>query len=360
MKAHESRWRNARALGKDAFIGFGRVEGMRKRTAFGLHALIAATLVSTSAAPLASAQGQPATMEEMFKARATLIAQCPPVTRAANTDEMPIHVTAWGDAGPSVLFVHGGVQGGIGGGPSNFAGQQPLATQGWRLNLVDRPGFGLSPSRGPDDMEADAIWISRELGESSHLVGHSFGGAEALLAAARRPQAVRSLVLVEPALHHMLATDPESLRDPKVLAGLQMVSKLFVTARTPSEFATLFARDLGQGADGGENPSAAALSAHPEKAAVLGCALLQAHTASPVDMRQAAEIVAHHHIPVLVISGGYSPAQDATGEVLAKLLHGRHVIVRSPNHFVQLMNPGVFNETVADFMRTADEKHGMR
>jgi hypothetical protein len=38
-----------------------------------------------------------------------------------------------------------------------------------------------------------------------------------------------------------------------------------------------------------------------------------ARQASAVAMRQAAETVARAHIPVLVVSGGYSPAQDKKG-----------------------------------------------
>ena len=295
-------------------------------------------------------------MRAMLVNREVLLAQCPaqPTLGKAEADALPIHITTWGEAGPIVHLIHGGVQGGIGGGPVNFAEQKPLSTRGWRLRLVDRPGFGQSPSRGPDDMEADAAWIAEELGASSHLIGHSFGGAEALLAAALRPQAVRSLILIEPALQPMLATDPESMENPDVRAGLQIVAQFIITARTPGEFATSFAQSLGKGKDGGPNPSAAAIEAHPEKAAALGCAVLQARMASPAGMRQAAEVVAHLHIPVLVISGGYSPGQDATGAVIAKLTGGRHVIVRAPNHFVQQENPEAFNETADAFMREAD------
>jgi pimeloyl-ACP methyl ester carboxylesterase len=39
----------------------------------------------------------------------------------------------------------------------------------------------------------------------AHLVGHSYGGVVAAVAAARRPDLVRSLVLVEPALGHVVS-----------------------------------------------------------------------------------------------------------------------------------------------------------
>ncbi len=293
-------------------------------------------------------------MEAMAAKRAALIAQCQPML--PKTEALSIHVTTWGDKGPAVLFIHGGAQGGLGGGPSNFAGQKSLSTEGWLVKLVDCPGFGQSPSRGPDDQEADAVWIAEKLGNSSHLIGHSFGGAEALLAAARRPQAVRSLILIEPALDPMILTDPDSMKNPDALASLQRISTFLVTARTPGEFATLFAGSLGQGEDGTPNPSSAALTESPEKAAALGCALLLARQASPVAMRQAAETVARAHIPVLVVSGGYSPAQDKKAEIVAKLTHGRHVVVSSPNHFVQQMNSKEFNRVVNDFMSEAERR----
>ncbi len=133
--------------------------------------------------------------------REALLSQCPsmPVPPAVETASLPINLTHWGKAGPRMLLIHGGVQGNLGGGPLTFAKQEVLGQNGWQLILPDRPGFGKSPSRGPDDMESDAVWISDML-DDVVLVGHSFGGAEALLAAARRPDSVRALILVEPAL----------------------------------------------------------------------------------------------------------------------------------------------------------------
>jgi pimeloyl-ACP methyl ester carboxylesterase len=311
---------------------------------------------STEAMTHSFAQETPPMIQEMLKARAALAAQCPTVDRPANAVELPIHMTTWGNTGPLVLFVHGGVQGGIGGGPGNFTGQQPLSEQGWQLKVPDRPGFGESPSRGPDDMVADSVWISKEIGESGHLVGHSFGGAAVLLAAALNPKAVRSLTLIEPALQPMLSTDPESMKNPVVQSALQIVTQFYFTAHTPAEFALFFAKSLGQGEQGGENPSAAALEAHPERATSLGCAVLNANVATPAAMRHAADIVAEAHIPVLVVSGGYSPAQDATGEIVAKLTRGKHVIVKAPNHFVSQSNPSEFNSVLAAFLHSADDK----
>ena len=39
--------------------------------------------------------------------------------------------------------------------------------------MVERPGFGQSPTCGVDDMAADAVWIAVMLGDGAHLIGHS-------------------------------------------------------------------------------------------------------------------------------------------------------------------------------------------
>ncbi|WGS55156.1 alpha/beta hydrolase (plasmid) [Paraburkholderia sp. D15] len=289
----------------------------------------------------------------LAQANAALLAQCPAVQHPQGEDQLPVHITSWGTTGPTVFFVHGGVQGGLGGGPETFAAQKALSEQGWELKLIDRLGFGDSPSRGRDDMEADAKLIADNLGTSAHLVGHSWGGAEALLAAAQRPDSVRSLILIEPAVHPMLLTDPQSMADPKVKAGIEMIGRLTLEAKTPAAFAMSFAQTLGE-----SNPSEAALMAHPETASALGCSLLRGRRATPATMRAAADAVARARIPVLVISGGYSDRQDETAEATARILHGRHVVVRSPNHFIQQANAGEFNRAIVSFMRDVDRKKG--
>ena len=301
--------------------------------------------------------GGPMTGAGIAQARAALIAQCPkpPDINEADGAKLPIHVTRWGAEGPRVVLIHGGVQGKLGGGPSTFLGQQAWSREGFRVELVDRPGFGQSPTSGADDMERDAVWIADMLGDSANLVGHSWGGAEALLAAARRPEAVRSLVLVEPALAAIAEADP-SLRDnPEVKAGAAQRARMLLTARTPAEYGIMFASLLGTAADNADKATAAAsLGADPAEAAAMGCALLHARMA-PFDMlQQAIETVAKAGIPVLVVTGGWNPGFEAAADVLARLLHGRHIVVRSPNHFVQLANTADFNREVAAFMREAD------
>ncbi len=325
-------------------------------TATGLAAMALAGASIVTDAQQSAGPGQDAAKQKsaMQQHVAMLVAQCPPATRLpeAEAAKLPIDVTRWGTSGPRVLIVHGGVQGGLGGGPSNFAKQKVLGDQGWRLEVVDRPGFGKSPTRGVDDMAADSVWIADMLGDGTNLIAHSWGGAEALLAAARRPQAVKSLILIEPAVRVLLASDPTIAQNPAIKADTDSFVSTLTQAKTPGEYGIAFARSLSKG--GKPNPAAALLESDPKRATAEGCALLEARQAPFPAMKQAAEAVAKAGIPTLIITGGWNPLYDAGADILAKLTHGRHVIVKSPTHFVQLANADDFNKVVVDFMREAD------
>jgi pimeloyl-ACP methyl ester carboxylesterase len=113
-----------------------------------------------------------------------------------------VHVTEWGDGEPAV-FVHGS----FGWGAETWKEQRPLADH-YRLLLIDRRGFGASPANGRVDFERDAQDVAEVLGDGAHLVGHSYGGVVSLLAADRRPEAVRSLTLIEPPAFGIARGDP--------------------------------------------------------------------------------------------------------------------------------------------------------
>jgi len=339
---------------------------MIRTIAAGLAVCALACTPSPSRSQPAPGPGKDAAMPAMkaLEHRNALIAQCPPAPAQlpeAEAAKLPVHVTTWGATGPEVLIIHGGVQGGLGGGPSTFAKQEALAGMGWLVNVVDRPGFGQSQTRGVDDMQADAVWIADMLGSGANLIGHSWGGAETLLAAARRPEAIRSLILVEPAMQPLLIGDLGIEQDPVLKADAMRWAGLLMSAQTPREYALGFAHSLGAVETGAtsSNTAVAALDADPQLAGRFGCALLQARMAPPAAMVEAAQAIARARIPVLVITGGWSPFFDAVGEKAAALTGGRHVVVRSANHFVQLSGAEEFNRTVDAFMREA-EKAGPR
>jgi pimeloyl-ACP methyl ester carboxylesterase len=104
----------------------------------------------------------------------------------------PLHATRWGSGEPAVL-----VHGSFGWSEQTWSEQRPLADE-YELILVDRRGFGGSPADGRVDFERDAADVAGFLRSPAHLVGHSYGGVAALLAAAASPDGVRSLTVIEP------------------------------------------------------------------------------------------------------------------------------------------------------------------
>ncbi|CAL9446203.1 alpha/beta fold hydrolase [Streptomyces pilosus] len=102
---------------------------------------------------------------------------------------------------PPALYVHG-----LGGSSLNWSALMPLLHDVVDSEAVDLPGFGNSPP--PDDgdysVTAHARAVIRYLESSGrgpvHLFGNSLGGAVATRVAAARPDLVRTLTLVSPAL----------------------------------------------------------------------------------------------------------------------------------------------------------------
>ncbi|MFE0588465.1 alpha/beta fold hydrolase [Micromonospora echinospora] len=119
---------------------------------------------------------------------------------------LPLHVTTW-DAPQArddqVILIHGTMTWGL----AAFAGQQPLADHR-RILVVDRRGFGASPDTAQSDYEVDADDVLGLMDRPTHLVGHSYGGVVALLAALRCPRLVRSLALIEPSALAVAADHP--------------------------------------------------------------------------------------------------------------------------------------------------------
>lgn len=306
-----------------------------------------------------SAPDPAAMMAAVGQRRAALLAQCPPAP-AATTDGA-INVVELGDEGPTVIFVHGGVQGGLGGGPNTFDAQHALADRGWRLRFVERPGFGRSPSRGVDDMDADAEWIADMLGANdegaAHLVGHSWGGADALLAAARRPDAVKSLTLIEPALFPVVMTDPELRAKPEMQAVGGRLAGLMMQSETPADYAIKFAQSvLGPPDDADMLARVAGLEADRELAARVGCAVLQGRMSTPEAMRAAVDAMAARKVPVLVVDGGWTTFFQIIGQVVARFAGGRYEVVPAANHMVQQKSADQFNTLLDGFMRAAESR----
>ncbi|HEX4362426.1 MAG TPA: alpha/beta fold hydrolase [Pseudonocardia sp.] len=132
---------------------------------------------------------------------------------------MHVRETPAGTGGTPAVYVHG-----LSGSATNFtdlAGQLAPHAPGLALDL---PGFGrsrpLSSGLFTPAAQADALlcFLAGQ-GRPVHLVGNSLGGAISLMVAARRPELVRSLTLLAPAMPDR-RPDPRRVSDPRLLLAL--------------------------------------------------------------------------------------------------------------------------------------------
>lgn len=111
--------------------------------------------------------------------------------------ECDINWRSWGDRGPAVVLVHGARA--HAGWWAAVAGH--LVEAGHRVIALDLSGHGDSGRRArySPDLWADevAAVIDEEAGSFATVVGHSMGGWVAIGCAARWPEQVRSLVLLD-------------------------------------------------------------------------------------------------------------------------------------------------------------------
>jgi pimeloyl-ACP methyl ester carboxylesterase len=250
-----------------------------------------------------------------------------------------VHVTVWGDGEPAV-FVHGS----FGWGEETWREQRPLADE-YRLLLVDRRGFGASPADGRVDFERDSSDVAELLGEGAHLVGHSYGGVVSLLAAGRRPEAVRSLVLIEPPAFGVARGDP---------AVEELIRNIDSAARAtddPSEYRAAFLRGFG----------------FPAQPTPLSGQILQAARASmterpPWEAQIPLDDLADARLRVLLVQGDWCPAPDsaralagaafrAVCEVLDERLDPERVILPAA-HAPQRLGT-LFNDRIRRFWESA-------
>lgn len=182
----------------------------------------------------------------------------PPSTGPAHTS-YSVPEASWVDLGAPVRYVdHGGPPGapvlvcvhGLGGSAVNWAALAPLLTDSCRVVAMDLAGFGLSQPdpavAGGTSVRANQHLLERFLaeviGEPVVLVGNSMGGLITIMEAARHPESLSGLVLIDPALPSDVRTAPH----PLVTVGFALyavprVGAAFMGARrrgrTPEQYA---------------------------------------------------------------------------------------------------------------------------
>ena len=251
--------------------------------------------------------------------------------------ESDLHYEQQGD-GPPVVFVHGGVLNGA----MTWSAQLPLARR-WRLVIVDRPGFGLSPPTDRVDFAADAELVIQILDQAKqlwdvdrvHLVGHSYGGVICLLAAAIRPEALTSLTLIEPPAFRIAAGNP-AVDD--LVAGLKDHWREG-PRDTPARFLQTFLHLVG---------SSTELPDPLPPALEQGAAMLMVER-GPWEADIALTQLAHAPFPKLVVSGGHSPAFDAVCDVLERDIGADRAVIPGAGHSVPRVGEA-FNQRLERFL----------
>ena len=223
--------------------------------------------------------------------------------------------------GETVVLVHGsGVR------DWTWSDQLSLADR-YRLVLPFRRGYGDSPDADPD-FEVDGEDVAALLEEPSHLVGFSYGGIGALLAAARLPELTRSVTAIEPPAFGV-ARDHEEVqalgrRLDSVFAGASELS--------PEEFGVSFADAMGFEARPPSPEMRSALRSFMRERSPGGAAIPYERLAN---------------VPVLIVSGGWHPAFETICDVLAERLGAAREVFPGAGHGAQHA-PG-FNERLLDF-----------
>jgi pimeloyl-ACP methyl ester carboxylesterase len=199
-----------------------------------------------------------------------------------------------------------------------WASLQPLAGR-FTLVAPNRGGYPPNPPLDRIDFEEQAEELAPLLEDGAHLVGHSYGGVIALLMAARRPEAVRSLAVSEPPAFAFARGNPD------VEALVERLDEHFSHGpREPRDFLVGFLAAVGSSATlPDELPPELEQSIHATMA-----------ERPPWEAQIPLDALAPTAFPKLVISGAHHPAFDAVCDVLEQRLGAERSVLPGAGHSV--------------------------
>lgn len=236
---------------------------------------------------------------------------------------------------PRLVLVHGSVANAA----ATWRAQEPLAAE-FALEVPNRRGFPPGPEVAAVDFEDEADWLLERIGAGVHLVGHSYGGVIALLAAGRRPAAVRSLTVIEPPAFG--AARGDAAAD----AAVQASRELWARRETLDErsFLAEFLVMFGAGSGSVPDPLPADLAQ--------GTRLLKRER-PPGEAQIPFAALRAAALPVLVVSSGATPSLEAVCDTIAGELGAERVVIPGTRHAVQFAGQ-TFNELLAAFVRRVE------
>ncbi len=232
-----------------------------------------------------------------------------------------------------LVLVHGSVTGGR----PTWTVQRSVLRHRFDLLVLERPGFPPNPPVASVDFDVHAQLLSEQLRYGDHLVGHSYGGVIALIAAATSSELVHSLTVIEPPC-------------TRVAAGHPAVDRFADDGRRwwlegPKDDLEAFLRGFLRYVGSDFDPPSP-LSPELEQ----GARTLTVER-GPWEADIPLASLAAARIPTLVVSGAHHAAFDAICDVLEKRLHGERLVLPGYGHAPQ-RHPD-FNDTLASFVERA-------
>ncbi len=235
--------------------------------------------------------------------------------------------------GPEILLVHGGAS------PETTWGALAPLRGRWTLASVHRRGYPPSPPPvgGRQDFDVDAADILPLLASRPHVIAHSYGVLGTLIAAAQRPNDVRSLTLIEPPLYCVVENDPEVERLER-LGDAVLIDGLDADPETLREFLGIAG---APGVDDGPLPEAVANGVRRAHGGRL-----------PGEARPELDRIREAAVPALVASGGHTPAIERICDALGTAIEADRLVAPGAGHSVAAA-PG-FTEQLERFLRGSD------
>jgi non-heme chloroperoxidase len=252
--------------------------------------------------------------------------------------------------GETIILVHGG----LGDYRSWDAQVRALAagfdviTYSRRYHFPNRPitdGSDYSVNLHASDLAA----FIRQLGQKRvHLVAHSYGGAIAAIVAAKHPEIVDRLVLIEPRLFSMLprSSETEEFKTRRINVTTR-VAEYLKTGEKDQAIKAFFS--FSRGSDELEGLSPIILGIARDNLSTLWPMLTAVEPANVFSCEDAQKITA----PTLLVKGERSPAIYTS---LTKYLSGclqrpEQVMISRASHGVMQENPKAFNKAALKFLK---------
>ena len=235
-----------------------------------------------------------------------------------------------------LILVHGSVVGGR----ATWREQRRSLAGRADLVVLERPGFedsvpdpvsdpvsdfsrthALHPT-GRVDFEEHAVWVAERVEQGDHLVGHSYGGVIALLAAALLGDRLASLTVIEPPCTSVALDVP-------AVAEFAAAGQRF-WREGPRDDPEAFLRGFLSYVGSDFTPPS------PLPPALERGARTLMDERGPWEAEIPLARLAALDLPTLVVSGAHHPAFDAICDALERALSAERVVIRGHGHNPQL------------------------